>query len=106
MAEVPEVQVKATLETKVIDSKTYLASVAAKRVTWAVGKFIVAKATTLATAPAAYAAFQAFAEMLKPLGIGLTIDPVVFVKALPVALFAGLVLIHDYVKVKTGLTWL
>jgi hypothetical protein len=106
MADPQEVQVEVTAKTKVIDSKTYLLSVASKKVSYAVGMFIVAKATNLVTAPAAYEAFQHVAELLKPLGIGLTVDPVVFVQAFPVAMFAGLVALHDYIKVKTGLTWL
>lgn len=80
----------------------YLASVAAKKVSWAIAKLIIAKGST----QGALIAWGTISDALKKMGITIIIDPSVLNAALPGIIFAGLVALHDYAKVKTDWKWL
>jgi hypothetical protein len=101
MADVPITPtVPATTEP---DPNSWAASVAGKKVLWGVGKVVAA----LIASPVAAHAFQTFSDTLKPYGVTIMIDPAILSKALPPLIFAGLVLAHDYAKVKyPDITWL
>ena len=98
MAEEQTQKVEVTQEVKVSNSPEWLASVAMKKIGWAVAKFAAAKAST----PAVIAAFLSATEHLKPYGITVTVDNAILQQTLPAAVFAVLVATHDAAKIKTG----
>lgn len=85
-----------------IPKESWLFSVAGKKVSWAVAKLIIAKGS----APAVVWGWNHVTDVLKPLGIQITIDHDILSKALPGVIFAGLVMAHDYAKVRFGFKWL
>lgn len=75
---------------------SWAASVAGKKVAWGVGKVVAA----LIASPMAAHTIQSVSASLQPYGVTLIIDPAILSKTLPPIIFAGLVLLHDYLKVK------
>lgn len=77
-------------------SSDYIKSVAAKKISWALAKFLIAKGST----PIVLTAWDHFSEGLKSVGITIIIDHSILSTALPGLIFMGLVASHDYLKVK------
>lgn len=81
---------------------TYSGSVAAKKVAWAIGKMGASASLGPTIAPKATAFIEKLSSILQPYGITIHIEQDLFAKALPFLIFAGLVALHDYAKVRTG----
>ncbi len=71
----------------------YLVTVAAKKITWALGKFLTAFFSSVAVTSFLYK-------------YGIAVDPTVLIGALTTAILSALEWAHDYVRLKTGWRWL
>lgn len=84
----------------------YDMKVALKKGAWAFAQYGVARTLAPAFLPQVVAMFDKITSVLKPIGIGISINQPVFEAVLPTLIFIFLVGVHDAAKVKFNQPWL
>jgi hypothetical protein len=80
--------------------------VAFKKVAWGTSKLLAAKAMAIPVLGPFLGAFNELGASLQPYGLYFHADATLLAQGLQIALFMGLVAIHDVARLKTGYKWL
>lgn len=89
-----------------IQTPKYDYRIALKKGGWAFAQYGVARTLAPTILPQVIAVFDKITTLLKPIGIGISVNQPVFEAVLPTLIFIFLVGVHDAAKVKFDKPWL